>query len=244
MANPQIKNGHLDIANDIVDKLCSYHLNGQEWQIIWVILRKTWCWLENPNDKKSPKKKMEMITLSQFALLTGIERCQCQKILKRLTQKRIIIKRVVQKYNTPQISYGFQKDYDQWEVLCKSTTVVQKYNKVLYKSTTLPIKDTLKDIKTSCRNMCIKNQCPYQKILDLYHKILPELPQVRVYTPKRKGIVNARWKQNVLDPEGKTTSGQIEFWENLFFYISKLDFLMGRTEQHGNIKDGKLISTS
>lgn len=57
MANPQAENGHIDIANEIADKFCSYRLSGQEWQIIWVVLRKTWGWLEVPDNKVGPKKK-------------------------------------------------------------------------------------------------------------------------------------------------------------------------------------------
>ena len=53
MASPQRENGHIDIANEIADKFCSYRLSGQEWQIVWVVLRKTWGWLENPKDKNS-----------------------------------------------------------------------------------------------------------------------------------------------------------------------------------------------
>ena len=55
MASPQVENGHIDIANTIADKLCSYRLSGQEWQIIWVILRKTWGWLLDPNQKNGLK---------------------------------------------------------------------------------------------------------------------------------------------------------------------------------------------
>lgn len=44
MASPQTENGHIDIANEIADKFCSYRLSGQEWQILWVLLRKTWGW--------------------------------------------------------------------------------------------------------------------------------------------------------------------------------------------------------
>lgn len=148
MADPNIGNGHIDIANEVADKLCSFRLNGQEWQIVWVILRKTWGWLTNPKDKNSPKKKMDRISLSQFTKLSGINRCRCHKLLKGLIEKQIIKKTVTQKYNTQQISYGFQSDYDKWKVLPKSATVTQKCNGVLPKSTTklLPKNTTTKDI--------------------------------------------------------------------------------------------------
>ena len=136
MANPQAENGHIDIANEIADKLCSYRLNGQEWQIVWVILRKTWGWLEDPKAKQGVKKKMDRISLSQFEKFTGINRHRCHSLLKGLVEKRIIKKTVTQKCNTISISYGFQKDYDKWKMLPKSVTVTQKCNGVLPKNVT------------------------------------------------------------------------------------------------------------
>ena len=76
MANPQRENGHIDISNEIADKLCSFRISGQEWQIIWVVLRKTWGWLQDPKNKKGPKKKMDRIALSQFQQLTQIKHLQ------------------------------------------------------------------------------------------------------------------------------------------------------------------------
>jgi len=114
MASPQIEDGHIDIANTIADKFCSYRLSGQEWQIVWVILRKTWGWLENPKNKKGGKKKMDLIALSQFSKLTGIDRRKCHAILKKLIAKNIILKVITNISDGSLISYGFQKDFDTW----------------------------------------------------------------------------------------------------------------------------------
>lgn len=133
MANPQREHGHLDIANEIVDRLQSYRLDGREWQILWVILRKTWGWI----DKKTEEKlKVAAIPLSEFEKRTGIKRHKCQEVLKRLIEKNIIIKtqtpRVAGEKNVKikgkkvkikgvplqgnswVATYGFQKDYDKW----------------------------------------------------------------------------------------------------------------------------------
>ena len=164
MANPQPGNGHIDVSNEIADRLCSYRLNGQEWQIVWVVLRKTWGWLENPKDKKSPKKKMDRIALSQFAKFTGINRSRCHTLLKGLINKKILKRTVTEKYNTKQISYGFQKDYDLWRVLPKNTTVTEKCNGVLPKSVTkllpksITTKDTLKETITKERKKIYKRK--------------------------------------------------------------------------------------
>jgi len=126
MASPQPENGHTDICNDIVDRLCLYRLSGQEWQIIWVVLRKTWGWKVNPADKNSPKKKLDRIAFSQFATLTGIDRRKCHALIKRLLAKKVLKKVVTQKGDRITIKYGFQKDYDKWIVSPKKVTVTQK----------------------------------------------------------------------------------------------------------------------
>jgi len=237
MASPQIENGHLDIANTIVDKLCSYRLNGQEWQIVWVILRKTWGWLEDPNDKTSPKKKMDRISLSQFEKFTGINRCRCQTLLKGLIEKNIIKRTVIEKYNTQYITYGFQSDYDKWQVLPKSVTVTKKCKGVFPKSVTevLPKSVTTKDTITKDTITKDINPCPQQSILNLYHTILPECTQHIKWMghKKRMAKLKARWDDKIPSISGKLNSSQIEFWEALFKYIRTLDFLMGKKDWQG-----------
>src|SRR3990167_9144794 len=39
---PQLEDGYIRIANEIVDKLISYRISGEEWQILLVVLRKTY----------------------------------------------------------------------------------------------------------------------------------------------------------------------------------------------------------
>lgn len=135
MASPQIEDGHIDIANTIADKFCSYRLSGQEWQIVWVILRKTWGWLENPKNKKGGKKKMDLIALSQFSKLTGIDRRKCHAILKKLIAKNIILKVITNISDGSLISYGFQKDFDTWALSPKKATLVtQKGDTVTQKA--------------------------------------------------------------------------------------------------------------
>lgn len=130
MASPQIENGHINIANTIIDKFCSYRLSGQEWQVLWVVIRKTWGWLENPKSKSGLKKKMDKIALSQFAELTGIDRRKCHALLTKLVNKKLLVKTVTQKGDKTTIRYGFQKDFDMWEVSPKKVTVTQLGDRV------------------------------------------------------------------------------------------------------------------
>lgn len=154
MASPQPENGHIDIANTIADKFCSYRLSGQEWQIVWVVLRKTWGWLENPENPKSSKKKVDRIALSQFYELTGIDRRKCHSIIKKLIKKNVLKKVVTQKGDKIIIRYGLQKDFDLWKVSPKKVTVTQKGDKLSPKKATkvspkkAHTKETLKETIT------------------------------------------------------------------------------------------------
>lgn len=62
--------------------------------------------------------------------------------------------------------------------------------------------------------------CPYQKILELYHEILPELPSVRVLTDAREKTLRALWTHN---PD-------LDWWKSYFEDVRGSDFLMGRTK--------------
>ena len=68
---------------------------------------------------------------------------------------------------------------------------------------------------------------PYNKILDLYHFLLAELPRVRKFTEERKKMLKARWNEKAKSERG-LYSNTLEFWEAFFKYISQSDFLMGR----------------
>ena len=56
MASPQLKDGYVAIANEIMDALAHIRIPGEARQVLDVILRKTYGW----------KKKEDEISLSQF----------------------------------------------------------------------------------------------------------------------------------------------------------------------------------
>lgn len=65
-----------------------------------------------------------------------------------------------------------------------------------------------------------KNSCPYQKIVDLYHKTLPTLPRVEKLTPNRKSYIRNLWQQDLKE---------LDNWFNFFDYVSQSPFLMGKS---------------
>ena len=60
---------------------------------------------------------------------------------------------------------------------------------------------------------------PYQKIVDLYHEHLPELPQVKKLTEPRKRQIKKLWANDLPD---------LDNWQNFFDYVSQSDFLTGK----------------
>jgi len=154
MANPQTENGYLRIATELAVKLAKYRISGQEWQILLVILLKTYGF----------NKKQDRISLSQFVELTGINKPCVIREIKELLSKKIII---IQKDNDFNTTYSIQKDYDLWKPLSKKiTSVIQKDNKSLSKKIpTIDIIDNIID-NTPHKKLILhyKHLCGFDKI--------------------------------------------------------------------------------
>ena len=240
-ACPQTENGFIAVASTIVDKLCSYRLSGQEWQILWVILRKTWGWLEDPKNKNSQKKKMDRIALSQFEQGTGIDRRKCHVILKKLVVKRVIKKVVAQKGDKVIITYGFQKNFDLWKVSPKKVTVTQKGDGVSPKkvSKLSPKKvNTIETLKnTITKETFLSDSIEYRLANYLFNYILKRNPDhkkpdiqkwakdfdLMIRLDKRnpeviKSVIE--WCQN--DTSDKQDEGSWKGWANNILSTAKL----------------------
>jgi phage replication O-like protein O len=108
MANPQIEDGHSDIANELLDAVIRTHFTPTENAIFWTVIRKTYGW----------HKKFDRISFTQFEESTGLSRRHIAPALQGLI-KRNIISRQGEGYR---LEYGIQKDYDAWQSLPKSVT--------------------------------------------------------------------------------------------------------------------------
>ena len=63
--------------------------------------------------------------------------------------------------------------------------------------------------------------CPQQRIVALYHEILPALRQVRDWNETRRRLLARRWSEQ---PERQ----ELGWWRGFFEYVRGSDFLMGR----------------
>ena len=177
MANPQAENGHVDIANDIMDAFTRTRIPGEARQVLDFIIRKTWGW----------KKKNDVIALSQFVKATGIKKPNIIRALRILYQMKIVIK----KDNGTDVTYQFNKDYDQWQPLSKKiTNVIEKDNLTLSKK--IPTKDTV--TKEKKENMC--------KQVHLHTHLHTFKEFWKIY-PKKRNKASAEKKWMKLKPEGK-----------------------------------------
>jgi len=67
--------------------------------------------------------------------------------------------------------------------------------------------------------------CPHTEIISAYHKILPELRQVRQWNEARKKFLARRWAED----EDRQT---VDWWREFFGYVRKSRFLMGNVSGH------------
>lgn len=124
MASPQVENGYTAIANEVMDALVGIRIPGEAYQVLMLILRKTYGW----------KKKKDEISLSQFVLETGMKRASVVRSIKILSDMNLIIiekdfkvipihKKGSSKNDTTVVAkkllhgtttYCFNKNYESW----------------------------------------------------------------------------------------------------------------------------------
>lgn len=125
MAEPQKENGHVGIANEIIEALAKVRIPGEANQVLWAIFRKTYGW----------NKKEDRISLSQFQDMTGLGKVAICKGINKLITMNIVTKKgnatslFTKKGNDTIVSYSIQKDHDKWRTLPKKVTCPQKTTK-------------------------------------------------------------------------------------------------------------------
>ena len=131
MANPQKENGSLPVANELAEAFAHLQISGNQWRIVWVILRQTYGW----------NKKTDKISMTQFQQKSGLKRRHIFRALKDLTDRKIVTKN----YTTFITTYGINKDYSQWQLSPKKA-YAQSGNKTVTNNATKTVtkKDTHK----------------------------------------------------------------------------------------------------
>ena len=114
--NFHIKDGNYTrVHNKILEALMKTHISGYEIKIILAIWRKIYGW----------GKKEDFITFKQFQKMTGLPKSEISRTLTRLKKRNL----VVENYNSKPVKYRFNKHFQEWKELEKTTTDVENYNK-------------------------------------------------------------------------------------------------------------------
>ena len=142
MANPQKENGFTAISNELIDAFQRLHLSGNQWKLLWTILRLTYGW----------NKKTDYISLTTFEKCTGLNRWNFKQYLDDLFHREIIIRD-----NSGYITkYGLQKDYTKWKTSIKNNTSIKNDTATGIKNNT----------KTSIKNDTHKRQKTIKDMFD------------------------------------------------------------------------------
>ena len=96
MANPQLENGHVKIANDLFEAIYMTPMSDYEHRLFLLIIRRTYGF----------NKKSDWISLSQICKELGIHKANASRTVRKLKERNMITK------EGRRISV--QKDYEQW----------------------------------------------------------------------------------------------------------------------------------
>lgn len=102
MANPQLEDGYLSVANELAEAFARVRLSGTQWQVLWVVIRKTYGW----------QKKSDTIGMRQFMDATGLHKNVVSREVARLVA-RSILREQGDDYHPKR--YELQKDYARWQ---------------------------------------------------------------------------------------------------------------------------------
>ena len=120
MASPQKENGYTAIANEIYEHIAKCILTGNQRSVLDVVLRMTYGY----------SRKYAPLSLTYIEKATGIDKHQVSKLVKKLSDMKMISVEPATGVNPQRIA--FQKDWEKWECqireLSKETTVVTDDN--------------------------------------------------------------------------------------------------------------------
>jgi phage replication O-like protein O len=106
--SPQLEDGYLMIANEIVDVMMKFNFPAYHMRVLWAIWRKTYGF----------KKKEDWIPLSQLVEMTGIKKQHISRTLSELIARNVVTR--------SGYKIAFNKDYQGWTELPNRVTVTQR----------------------------------------------------------------------------------------------------------------------
>lgn len=111
MANPQLKNGHTRIANEIFDHIMKTNLNGTQFRLVLAIWRYTYGFQRKTNE----------MSISFLSKIINVNRTQLNRELVTLIDRNIIS--VIGIGSKGARIMGFNKNYKEWDEQLTSNVV-------------------------------------------------------------------------------------------------------------------------
>lgn len=244
---PALADGYCRVVNALAEGLASHPITSVQQRVLWAVIRMTYGW----------NKAKDRIAASQLEEITGMREQHCSTALNQLIDAGVIIReggsRSAVKINTNIADWTFKKkavvggnkrrvngNTENGSVngntvnSTNGNTVNTKDRKDTYRKTTSSSSSPSENQPSAQESKSEKTPaCPYQKIIDLYHQILPQLAEVQVLSEKRKSQIKARWQQRV-GRNGQRRCDNLEFWEKYFNYVSNCPFLIGQGRPSGD----------
>lgn len=162
-------------------------------------------------------------TLSVDEVDSSTHECAVEKIKNEKSSSKVILTQNQIKdshnstVNTPALNDRLASCA---EVACKDSKGAEVAQNQFYENSEI----------TACEEIKIKKQeipnCPHEKIIDLYHQILPMCPKVLTWNAERQKYLRARWKEY---PE-------LHLWEQYFHIVAQSKFLTGKVNASPNRK--------
>lgn len=192
MAKPQLEDGYIKIANEIMEALIKQNLSGQELRLTLFVIRKTYGF----------NKKEDYISLSQMSKILGLSIVRASQVINRLQQMKIVTLKENLKGKTKK--YSFNKDFERWDTLKENLKLKEKRSQHLRKN--VSTKDTItkdnnlvEDSKEESRPVVstkIKTEEEKQKPIDVaLAKLLGELIKQR--QPENKDVLRQEKKKYI-----------------------------------------------
>lgn len=185
--SPQCENGFTRIANELCEALARLQLSGNQWRVLWVILRETFGW----------QRKLAQISVTKFQQRTGLDRRHVARALTVLTARKIVAKNG----NSFITTYGINKDYSQWKSLPKlatNPTVAKNGNSTIAKignETIAKNGNTINKEETSKEMSGFQNPTPRLPVKEIVHHLNQKAgTHYRVSSKKTRALIHARFR--------------------------------------------------
>lgn len=164
---------------------------------------------------------------AQWADKTGISENVIRRIMKQLEQVGEIHQLNKVKFSVVSVLSITSGDGDHQQKHSTGPAVHHSKNKEYGKENNPLVASKLNDEQGATSKA---DNVPHQEIIKLYALHLPNLPQPRIWTDKRKKALKARWHSGLKSRDG-TPINSLSWWGGYFQHVKGCPHLMGKNDR-------------